>query len=155
MSPPMICAAMYDGTSRHSKRFAVASPMVTAGFKWQPETGPRAYAHPRTVRPNASATPSNPMPTLGNAAEKTAAPQPPKTRTNVPMTSAASLRMAQSITDRLENAIRRRVEIGDQAEGGEELQDIVRAVHLPPEEPLARRPLVVVVVIVPALAHGD
>jgi len=33
------------------------------------------------------------MPTEGNAAEMTALPQPPKTRTNVPMNSAVNFRM--------------------------------------------------------------
>src|SRR5580698_5518401 len=41
-----------------------------------------------TVSPNASATPSNPIPTPGNAAESTALPQPPSTSQNVPMNSA-------------------------------------------------------------------
>src|SRR3569833_1507152 len=42
-----------------------------------------------TVRPNASDTPSRPMPTLGNAAAITALPQPPSTSQNVPKNSAA------------------------------------------------------------------
>src|SRR5580765_2456369 len=49
-----------------------------------------AYAMVSTVRPNASATPSRPMPTLGNAAARTALPHPPRTSQNVPMNSADS-----------------------------------------------------------------
>src|SRR3990167_3716953 len=41
-----------------------------------------------TVRPNASETPSRPMPTSGNAAARTALPQPPNTSQNVPINSA-------------------------------------------------------------------
>src|SRR4051812_49297742 len=39
------------------------------------------------------------MPTLGKAAENTALPQPPKTRTNVPMNSATSFRITSSVID--------------------------------------------------------
>src|SRR6516225_3280246 len=42
-----------------------------------------------TVRPNASETPSKPIPTCGNAADSTALPQPPRTSQNVPNDSAA------------------------------------------------------------------
>src|SRR5580700_10483155 len=62
--------------------------MVMAGFKWHPEMWPMANAMVITVSPNASATPTNPMPNCGNAAAKTAAPQPPKTSQNVPRNSA-------------------------------------------------------------------
>src|SRR6185503_6416405 len=41
-----------------------------------------------TVRPNATETPSSPMPTFGKAAASTALPQPPSTSQNVPMNSA-------------------------------------------------------------------
>src|SRR6187549_3089764 len=41
-----------------------------------------------TVRPNATETPSRPMPTFGKAAASTALPQPPSTSQNVPMNSA-------------------------------------------------------------------
>src|ERR1041384_3779283 len=47
----------------------------------------------RTVSPNASATPAKPIPSWGNAAASTAAPQPPRTNQAVPMNSAASLRI--------------------------------------------------------------
>src|SRR4029077_14851008 len=40
-----------------------------------------------TVRPNASATPSRPMPTFGNPAARTALPHPPRTSQNVPRNS--------------------------------------------------------------------
>src|SRR6476660_2407101 len=43
------------------------------------------------VRPNASATPRNPIPIFGKAAASTALPQPPKTSQNVPMNSASAL----------------------------------------------------------------
>src|SRR5215470_8361849 len=44
----------------------------------------------RTVSPKASATPANPIPRPGKAAENTAAPHPPKTSQNVPKNSAAA-----------------------------------------------------------------
>src|ERR1700729_3475029 len=52
-----------------------------------------AKAMVRTVRPNPSDTPTKPMPRAGNAAARTAAPQPPSTSHAVPMNSAASLRV--------------------------------------------------------------
>src|ERR1051325_7151662 len=45
-----------------------------------------------TVRPNAKATPRNPMPRFGNAAAKTALPQPPNTSQNVPKNLATTRR---------------------------------------------------------------
>jgi hypothetical protein len=62
--------------------------METAGFRWQPEIWPIAYAIVRTVNPKASETPSKPMPRLGNAAANTALPHPPRTSQNVPKNSA-------------------------------------------------------------------
>lgn len=47
-----------------------------------------AKAIVNTVRPKASDTPSNPIPTLGNAAASTALPQPPRTSQKVPKNSA-------------------------------------------------------------------
>src|SRR6188474_544922 len=44
----------------------------------------------RTVRPNASATPTNPIPSCGKAAASTALPQPPNTSQAVPRNSALS-----------------------------------------------------------------
>jgi hypothetical protein len=41
-----------------------------------------------TVRPKARATPRSPMPRLGNAADSTALPHPPRTNQKVPMNSA-------------------------------------------------------------------
>src|SRR5258708_30103334 len=49
---------------------------------------PIAYAIVRTVNPKANATPSSPIPTPGNAAARTALPQPPNTSQKVPMNSA-------------------------------------------------------------------
>src|SRR5688572_27677651 len=89
--PPTTCAAMY-GTSRVvGKRPPVHKPNDTAGLKCPPEIGPSAYAPVTTVSPKASDTPSNPMPTSGNAAASTALPHPPRTSQNVPMNSADSL----------------------------------------------------------------
>src|SRR5581483_2617146 len=45
----------------------------------------------RTVRPKASATPANPIPSPGNAAASTADPHPPNTSQNVPINSANDL----------------------------------------------------------------
>src|ERR1017187_4785213 len=50
-----------------------------------------AYAMVSTVNPNAKATPTKPMPRLGNAAVSTALPHPPKTSQNVPINSAVAL----------------------------------------------------------------
>jgi hypothetical protein len=47
-----------------------------------------AKAIVNTVRPKAKETPSNPMPTSGKAAARTALPHPPRTNQNVPMNSA-------------------------------------------------------------------
>jgi hypothetical protein len=47
-----------------------------------------AKAMVNTVKPKASETPCNPMPTPGNAAAKTALPHPPKTSQKVPKNSA-------------------------------------------------------------------
>jgi hypothetical protein len=44
-----------------------------------------------TVSPKANETPTKPIPSAGNAAANTAAPQPPSTSHSVPMNSAASL----------------------------------------------------------------
>jgi hypothetical protein len=44
----------------------------------------------KTVRPNASDTPKNPIPNSGNAEDITALPQPPKTNQKVPINSAVS-----------------------------------------------------------------
>src|SRR6185369_1581150 len=49
----------------------------------------------RTVRPNARATPSSPIPTSGNAAASTALPHPPNTSQKVPMNTAASFLMGR------------------------------------------------------------
>src|SRR5580700_525494 len=51
---------------------------------------PIANAIVSTVRPNASATPRKPIPTLGNPAASTAAPQPPNTSQKVPINSAVA-----------------------------------------------------------------
>src|ERR1051326_7250274 len=47
------------------------------------------------------------------------------------------------------------VEIPDQADRGQAAKYVVRGIHLPPEESLSRRYLVVMVVVVPALAHRE
>lgn len=81
-------AMMYAGSSAAGKRLPAASPIETAGLRWQPEMWPIASAMVGTVSPNANATPANPMPELGNAAARTALPQPPKTSQKVPRHSA-------------------------------------------------------------------
>src|SRR4030095_8655398 len=45
----------------------------------------------KTVRPKASDTPANPIPSPGKPAASTALPQPPNTNQNVPMNSAVAL----------------------------------------------------------------
>ena len=49
-----------------------------------------AKAIVNTVNPKASATPAKPMPSPGNAAARTALPQPPKTSQKVPKNSAVA-----------------------------------------------------------------
>ena len=44
-----------------------------------------------TVSPKARETPTQPMPTPGTPAANTAAPHPPNTNQNVPMSSATAL----------------------------------------------------------------
>src|ERR1700730_15827003 len=79
---------MYGIRSFAGNRPPQQRPTDTAGLRWQPETWPIAYAMVKTVRPNASETPTNPMPSVGNAAANTALPQPPRTSQRVPMNSA-------------------------------------------------------------------
>src|SRR5947207_3426110 len=59
---------------------------------------PMAYAIVSTVSPNASDTPSRPIPTLGNAADRTALPHPPNTSQNVPINSAIDLLPKDMVT---------------------------------------------------------
>src|SRR6185295_507489 len=73
------------------KRPAAHKPHETAGLKWPPEIGPRAYAIVNTVRPNARETPVRPIPTSGKVAASTALPHPPNTSQSVPKNSAISL----------------------------------------------------------------
>src|SRR6478672_114904 len=82
---------MYGNSRLAGKRPPAHKPTETAGLKCPPEIGPSAYAPDSTVRPNASDTPSRPMPTSGKAAASTALPHPPRTSQKVPIDSAASL----------------------------------------------------------------
>src|SRR5579883_3521215 len=76
-------------TCEPGKRPPAHNPTETAGLKCPPEMGPSAYTPVSTVSPNASATPTKPMPSCGKAAASTALPQPPRTSQNVPRNSAA------------------------------------------------------------------
>src|SRR6185503_5277428 len=51
---PRIWATIYAGSSDAGNRPAAVNPTETAGFRWQPEMCPMAYAIVRTVRPKAS-----------------------------------------------------------------------------------------------------
>src|SRR5271155_783921 len=82
--PPTICAMIYPGAYFASNFPLSRSPNVTAGLIWHPDTGPIAYTIARSENPKANATPAKPI--LPPA--RTAAPQPPKTSTNVPISSA-------------------------------------------------------------------
>ena len=64
-----------------------STPSDTAGLRCAPDICPTPYAIATTVRPKARETPKNP--TLPPA--KTAVPQPPNTRVNVPINSANAL----------------------------------------------------------------
>src|SRR5271166_5107235 len=86
--PPNTCATTYAGSSATGNRLLTTNPTDTAGFKWHPEMWPMAKAMVSTVRPNARATPANPMPSVGKPAARTAEPQPPKTSQKVPKNSA-------------------------------------------------------------------
>lgn len=57
-------------------------------MKCPPEMCPTAYAIVKTVKPNARATPANPIPNSGIPAANNALPQPPKTSQYVPKNSA-------------------------------------------------------------------
>src|SRR5262245_43665440 len=81
---------MYGRASAALNRLPTTSPIVTAGFRWQPEMWPIPYAIVSTVKPKAKATPRNPIPRFGNAAASTALPQPPNTNQKVPMSSASA-----------------------------------------------------------------
>src|SRR5574344_1953465 len=102
MMPPMTWATMYAGASLAGKRPPATRPRVTAGFRWQPEMWPMAKAMVSTVRPNASATPTEPMPIpepMPPALQaRTAAPQPPRTSQNVPIASAMDLFVRDIVT---------------------------------------------------------
>src|SRR5690606_30780375 len=95
--PPSACAPIYGNSSELLKRPPTSSPTETAGFKWQPEMWPIAYAIVSTVRPKANETPSRPMPTLGKAAASTALPQPPNTNQKVPRNSAVQRLLIDTI----------------------------------------------------------
>src|SRR5262245_58743437 len=56
---------------------------------------------------------------------------------------------------RTQHSLRHRPEIPHEAQERHELQDVIRDVDLPPEEALARRVRIVVVVVVPAFAERE
>ena len=85
--PPTTWATSRARSARR-KAPAAASPTVTAGLRWQPEMWPTEYAIVTTVKPNASETPSSPIPTSGNPDAITAEPQPANVSQNVPIASA-------------------------------------------------------------------
>ena len=84
--PPTNCATQYLTAVCRSMRPASSMPSVTAGFTWQPEIGPMAYASASITKPKVSAMPSVPI----YSAASTAAPTPKKTSSSVPRNSAAS-----------------------------------------------------------------
>lgn len=57
---------------------------------------PIAYAMVTTVKPNAIATPTKPIPNSGYAADKTALPHPPRTNHKVPINSATNFFICSS-----------------------------------------------------------
>src|SRR5580698_5168282 len=76
------------------------------------------YAMATMVSPKAKDTPSNPIPTCGNAAARTALPHPPSTSQKVPMNSAASFLvngMADSCLFEFSPSYRRKVSEMDTA----------------------------------------
>src|SRR5260370_16186358 len=83
---------MYGGTSCAGNRLPAHNPIVTAGLIWHPEIDPIVNAIVSSVRPNASATPRNPIPVFGKPAASTALPHPPKTSQKVPINSAVKRR---------------------------------------------------------------
>src|SRR3990167_179978 len=99
---PITWAMIYAGNSRAGNRPPTHRPTETAGLRWQPEIWPMAKAMVNTVRPNAMATPSTPIP-RGEEAASTALPQPPNTSQNVPN---------NSVTERLNSDMRASL-IGD------------------------------------------
>src|SRR5207237_1390027 len=71
-------------------------PTVTAGFTWQPETGPSAYANASNTNPNANAVVTTPADVLApvnlNPNDNVAAPTAKITSSAVPAASAANFR---------------------------------------------------------------
>ena len=72
--PPTIWEIIYGKQPFPLNLPPIHRPNVTAGFRWAPEIFPKEYAIVRTVKPNASATPTRPIPTSGNLAASTALP---------------------------------------------------------------------------------
>ena len=89
MNAPAHWARMYGSTSLQECFPAYASPSVTAGFMWAPETGPTAYAIVATSNPHVSAMPTSETPPSVSPLTTTT-PVPPKMRTNVENHSAIS-----------------------------------------------------------------
>jgi hypothetical protein len=67
---------------------------------------PTEYAIVTTVNPNASETPRSPIPTSGNPDAITAEPQPANVSQNVPIASAAYLRIWSMIVRPVEPPMR-------------------------------------------------
>src|SRR5205823_13843858 len=71
-------------------------PTVTAGFTWQPDTGPSAYANANNTNPNAKAVVTTPADVLApvnlNPNDNVAAPTAKITSSAVPTASAANFR---------------------------------------------------------------
>src|SRR4051812_23146876 len=55
----------------------------------------------------------------------------------------------------LQNTLRNRLEIPYQSEKGESLEDVVAGIDLPPIETLPRAVRIMMMVVVPSLAHRD
>ena len=87
---PIICAAMYMGTSAHGNLPATASPSVTAGLMWAPLTPATVNSATNTAvpHPNVIAIQPAPSPLVPSRTTFATTPLPRRRRRVVPMSSA-------------------------------------------------------------------
>jgi len=93
---PVICAAMYTGTSVHRMPPTAASASVTAGFICAPESGPNAKISATSAAPVANVFASNAMATFPPARRSPMMPEP----TTVARSSAVATNSATARRDR-------------------------------------------------------
>ena len=88
---------MYPGTRRHGKSPRSENAMVTAGFRWAPDTLPINMMIAITISPGAT-TAAVRLIVFGNASPIIPPPAATRTRKNVPSNSAKSLRHSRAVS---------------------------------------------------------